>query len=133
MNKGTIVDELNYHCENTRISIHWGDWFKWTEDDIDIENDRSRSYCARTRSYWKYNNTEILKDRDNWDEELCNSCRLTLNKYKNLHTIDTEKPNTIFEKIMERLDSLEKLTQRIEKIEEDIKMIRGHLNIEARS
>lgn len=124
MNKDKIVDELNRYCEYVGIDSHWD----YRSFRMDRGCDRSRSYCASTRTYWRDKDLEILLDRGK--QELCNSCGLTLAKYKNLYTIETEKPNALFEKIFERLDVLEKITRRIETIEHDIKMIKKHLKID---
>lgn len=60
MDKDKIVDELNSCCEYVGIGPYWGDHFKWTWDDVDIENDRSRSYIAQVQGLT--GDTKIKRD-----------------------------------------------------------------------
>ena len=70
MLKSKIIDELNESCDYRNCTQDSYYFHKWTENDIDFENNKKRRYCVK------------IKDGEPDDLYLCMSCRSIINKYE---------------------------------------------------
>ncbi len=118
MDTDNIVIELNNNCEYKKQSWAYYNFSAWEKDDIDIENNKIRKYCAHTYG-------SMGRGCHYLDGHLCKSCEKIINKYKNKYMIKTNDTNIVLEKILESLDQIKNdirdTNKRLNKMEEDIK------------
>ena len=121
MDKDKVIIDLNSKCEFKRWRPHNHSRAEWKTSDIDIENDKIRSYCVNI--YMDDYGSRCAY----YNEKLCDSCSHIINNYKNSYMIATSTPNQIFEKILEGIEQIkkdmEKTNKRLNKIEKNIEQI----------
>lgn len=98
MIKSHIIEELNSRCEYRDVTQTGYYFHKWTENDIDFENNNTRNHCVE------------IRDGHQPDLYLCESCRTVLEKYEDYDfskDMKIEILQTMLEKVMARLDKVE--------------------------
>lgn len=103
MNKIDIANELNENCENRRCRSLYDRLRAWTDADFDDEYKTTITYCCEAYMY-----SDLKLGKTTYEPRLCDNCANILSKYKNQYMVQEQSTDQILEKILERLDKLER-------------------------